>query len=130
MDAGAFSLSFASTALLLLHCLALAALVARVSLGASRRVFVRTLFHHFFVRFRLLHFFLLLPASDIAIACACLRSFTFGPLFAAECSVPRLNSPMTLCSLVFLGMTVLLKRSHQGLLLTWVQKHQRTQRQT
>ena len=34
--------------------------------------------------------------SARAMATACLRDFTFGPLFEPECSVPRLYSPMTL----------------------------------
>jgi hypothetical protein len=44
------------------------------------------------------------PASDMAIATACLRLFTLGPLLLPECSVPRLNSPITLCSLVVFAM--------------------------
>jgi len=41
-----------------------------------------------------------LPASDKAIATACLRDLTTGPPLP-ECRVPLLNSPITLASLVF-----------------------------
>ena len=52
--------------------------------------------HHFFLR--------VLPASDNAIAIACLRLLTLGPLPGPGlplCSVPRLYSPITLATLAW-----------------------------
>src|SRR4029077_7661376 len=44
-------------------------------------------------------FFLDLPASDIAIATACLREVALGPRFEPECNVPWLNSLITVRTL-------------------------------
>jgi len=40
-----------------------------------------------------------LRASLKPIATACFLLFTLGPFLLPECNVPRLNSPITLCTL-------------------------------
>src|SRR6516225_1673264 len=66
-----------------------------------------TVRHSLLLRHHLLPF-LDLPASLIAMAMAWRRDFTLGPVFEPECSLPRLNSPITRCSLVLLAIGFLL----------------------
>ena len=77
-----------------------------LALGVDVGVKARFLRHHF------IPFFLALPASLSAMAIACLRLFTLGPLPGPGlplCSVPCLNSPITFATFlsafaIFLGM--------------------------